>query len=491
MRGGAELLGGLPALGRGIGHHELAGAAPGGPRDHRQPDGSRADDEHLVARSDVGTLDRVEPDGQRLDQRAERGIDRLGDPDRLALVYPYVLGERAGTAAHADVVGLLAVGGFAGETGQAVAAAEDRECGHVPTRAPHRIGVGARGDDHAAELVAHHEADGHRVAQLEVGAADPAGRDLEHELAGSRRRIGDVGDHELVVVVQHDSTHGASLRLPGPRGPPQAGRRPAGMALTWWRRSTTVLIAPQGSTRSAGDVRRTWSVFSTLKRITSSRPSTSPGHSTSNPAVFQRPSERRRLEEADVHVGHRGVRPACEVAPVRLGIARGEEQHTTGLQEPVDLAQLRDRVERVLEHLDRGDHVEARSQRGEFGLPDMGHAARRHAVGRVALLEPDDRTAHVLVDMTDETAEAAAVVEPARPRIEVDEAPDDPRDPPPLVGAHRARVGHLGVVVDEGVGAAVRRSTRRRRGRRSRSGDCGRTCTGSRHSAASANSPPE
>ena len=127
---------------------------------------------------------------------------------------PYVLGERAGTAPHADVVGLLAVGGFTGDAGQAAPAAEDRECGDVSTRAPRRIGVGTRGDDHAAELVPHHETGGHRGAQLEVGAADAAGGDLEHELAGPRRRIGDVGDHELVVVVQHGSTHGRAYGGP-------------------------------------------------------------------------------------------------------------------------------------------------------------------------------------------------------------------------------------------------------------------------------------
>ena len=161
----------------------------------------------------MGALDRVEPDGERLDQRAERGIERLGERDRLPLVDADVLGEPAGAAADADHVGLLAVRGFAGEARQAVTAADERERGHVPTDAPRRIGVGAGGDDLAAELVAHHQAGRHRGAQLEVGAADAAGRHLEHELAGSRRRIGDVGDLELVVVVQHGSTHGASLTL--------------------------------------------------------------------------------------------------------------------------------------------------------------------------------------------------------------------------------------------------------------------------------------
>ena len=80
MRGGAELLGGGAALGRGIGHHELAGAAPGRPRDHRQPDRPRADDEHLVARPDVRTLDRMEPDGQRLDHAPSAGSIDSGSP---------------------------------------------------------------------------------------------------------------------------------------------------------------------------------------------------------------------------------------------------------------------------------------------------------------------------------------------------------------------------------------------------------------------------
>ncbi len=139
------------------------------------------------------------------------GSRRLGQRDRLPLVDADELGEAPGAAADADHVGLLAVRGFAGEARQAVTAADERERGDVPTDAPRGIGVGAGGDDLAAELVAHHQPGRHRRAQLEVGAADAAGGHLQHEFAGSRRRIGDVDDLELVVVVQHGSTHGATL----------------------------------------------------------------------------------------------------------------------------------------------------------------------------------------------------------------------------------------------------------------------------------------
>ena len=228
MRVAPNCRGGLAPHRRRVGHDELTGATPRGPRDHREPDRARADDQHLVARADVRTLDRVQADGERFDQRAERVIDVLGQTDRLALVDAHVLGEPAGAAAHADHVGLLAVRGLAGEARQAATAADERECGDVASLAEGRIGVGAAGDDLAAELVPHHQSRRHRGPQLQVGAADAAGRHLQHELTRAGRRIGDLGHLELVVVVQHGCTHGSSLRVPSRRlrrPPPSFVRR--------------------------------------------------------------------------------------------------------------------------------------------------------------------------------------------------------------------------------------------------------------------------
>ena len=90
-------------------------------------------------------------------------------------------------------------------------AADERERGDVPSDPPGGIGVGAGGDDLTAELVTHHQARRHRRLELQVGTADATGRHLQHELAGSGRRIGDVGHLELVVLVQHGSTHAATL----------------------------------------------------------------------------------------------------------------------------------------------------------------------------------------------------------------------------------------------------------------------------------------
>ena len=82
---------------------------------------------------------RVEADGERLDQRAERGIERSrADATVSRWCDPHVLGEPAGAAAHPDEVGLLAVRGFAGEAREAPAAADDRERGHVAAHPPRR-----------------------------------------------------------------------------------------------------------------------------------------------------------------------------------------------------------------------------------------------------------------------------------------------------------------------------------------------------------------
>ena len=159
----------------------------------------------------MGALHRVEADGERFDQRTERGVERLRERDRLALVDPHVLGESAGAATDPDEVGLIAVCGFAGETREAPAAPDDRQRGHVAADPPPGIGVRTGRHDLAAELVAHHHARRHRRPHLQVRAADAAGGHLEHQFARSRRGIGDVPDLELVVLVQHGSTHGVTV----------------------------------------------------------------------------------------------------------------------------------------------------------------------------------------------------------------------------------------------------------------------------------------
>ena len=156
-------------------------------------------------------LHRVEADGEGLDQRAERRIERFGKADRLALVHAHVFGERARAAADPDEVRVFAVRGLAGETREASTASDDRERGHVAAHPPRGVGVGTGRRDHTAELVAHHQAGGHRRAHLEVGAADAAGGHLEHQFAGAGCGVGDVPDLELVVLVQRGSTHAVTV----------------------------------------------------------------------------------------------------------------------------------------------------------------------------------------------------------------------------------------------------------------------------------------
>ena len=84
--GGTELLGRLTTDRGRIGHDELTGATPRRPRDHRESDRPGSHHQHRVAGADVRALDRVQPDGERLDQRTERGVEGLGQRDRLPLV---------------------------------------------------------------------------------------------------------------------------------------------------------------------------------------------------------------------------------------------------------------------------------------------------------------------------------------------------------------------------------------------------------------------
>ena len=160
---------------------------------------------------DVSALDGVQAHCERLHECAERGLERVGKRDRLALVDAHVLGERARAATDPDEIGLVALRRLAGEARETSAASDDRERGDVPAEAPTCVGVGAAGDDLAAELVAHDEPRTHRRPQLEVRTADAACRHLQHELPGTRRRVGHVGDFELVLVVQHRGAHAATL----------------------------------------------------------------------------------------------------------------------------------------------------------------------------------------------------------------------------------------------------------------------------------------
>ena len=156
-----------------------------GPRDHRQPDRAGADDQHLVAGRMCARSTACSPTASGSTSAPSVGIERLGEADRLALVHPHVLGERARAAAHADHVGLLAVRGLAGEARQAAAAADERERGDVAALAPapdrcrrrrRRPRRRTRGPSPGPPGI-----DG---PQLQVGAADAARGHLQHELAG-------------------------------------------------------------------------------------------------------------------------------------------------------------------------------------------------------------------------------------------------------------------------------------------------------------------
>src|ERR1039458_8875143 len=74
------------------------------------------------------------------------------------------------------------------------------------------------------------------------------------------------------------------------------------------------------------------------------------------PCLGQRDGQRLGLEERYVHVGS-DVPPGGEVVAERRGIARGEEEETTGAHDGADTLQLRHRVDGMLDDLDSGNHV--------------------------------------------------------------------------------------------------------------------------------------
>ena len=144
----------------------------------------------------------------------------VAQADGGAGVDPHVLGEAARRAADALRVEGLAVGGVVGQAPTAAAAGRERQRGEQLALAPPARQVGAHGDDLAAELVAHHDAARHVAVGLEVGAADAAGLDPDHEVARARGGVGNLLHHEGVVVGQHGGAHVRS-----PRGVGRGGAR--------------------------------------------------------------------------------------------------------------------------------------------------------------------------------------------------------------------------------------------------------------------------
>ena len=217
--GGAEPVGGVTTGGRRVAHDDLCGTEAPGPGRDRGTDVAAADDEHAVAGADPAGGHGVEADGERLDQGPEVA-DVVTQADGGAGIDPHVLGEPTRRAADALRVEGLAVGGVVGQAPTAAAAGRERQRGEQLALAPPTRQVGAHGDDLAAELVAHHDAARHVTVGLEVGAADAAGLDPDHEVARARGGVGNLLHDEGVVVGQHGCAHVRS-----PRGVGRGGAR--------------------------------------------------------------------------------------------------------------------------------------------------------------------------------------------------------------------------------------------------------------------------
>ncbi len=167
---------------------------------------------------------RVHAVGERLDERAGAGGDAVGQHARVGGRHAHELGERAGRV-DADQHAVGAQVGVAGAAQAALAAAAERV--DRDARAVELLRARAGRDDHARELVAHHQrrrAVAH-VAEvaLDLRAADPDRLRPQDQLAGpgvGRLRL--LLDRHPLRALPHDRSHGE--RLPGQREGKCGGR---------------------------------------------------------------------------------------------------------------------------------------------------------------------------------------------------------------------------------------------------------------------------
>src|SRR5581483_4636759 len=86
--------------------------------------------------------------------------------------------------------------------------------------------AGADRRDHAARLMAGDEGAAHlaepergsaagRAVELQIASAHARSLDLQHDLPGTRRRVGKLQDLELALAAKHDAFHAFSLPVSG------------------------------------------------------------------------------------------------------------------------------------------------------------------------------------------------------------------------------------------------------------------------------------
>src|SRR5581483_3524033 len=159
--------------------------------------------------SQSGALDPVQSDRQRLDHRAQPRIDAGGQLEEAARAAHHVLGVGARKLAQAETADILAVDPLPLAAELAGSATDVRQRSHTLA-----LGIAADArtelDDFAAELMAHHRSRPQPEAVLhgmEIGAADAAGMNLEHDLAGAGLGPRQVNDFEFVRALVDDRLH--------------------------------------------------------------------------------------------------------------------------------------------------------------------------------------------------------------------------------------------------------------------------------------------
>ena len=199
----AETQGQLPTLLVRLDHDDVREPAPAKPDDRHRADRAATEDADLHAGLGAGDVDSVQRDRERLDQRPVGEVDVVGDaPEHLGgAAHP--LGVTTAVGAEADAAiergsDVEAIDWWEGIDADAVALA------------PALHSRSDRGD-RAGELVTEDRALGQDPGRehVEVGAADPAGRDLDGHLALAGLGVGDLADLEALLRRDRDSPHAA------------------------------------------------------------------------------------------------------------------------------------------------------------------------------------------------------------------------------------------------------------------------------------------
>jgi hypothetical protein len=143
-------------------------------------------------------VDTMQPDRERFDQSRVGSRHFVRQCERVPGRHDGILGEAAPVRSHPDVASLRTVRYQACRAVLAAATRNNWQDSHIGAFPP-AAGIRSDGDNLASELVAHDHASGHEGLRLDIGPAYTARGDTDHELVGTRCRIGYFDDVEAVL----------------------------------------------------------------------------------------------------------------------------------------------------------------------------------------------------------------------------------------------------------------------------------------------------